>query len=138
MICSEAQVFCNDYILTPLSGEWDEYYVPSAKPDLYPPDLTAYLDSSNVTSVIGSQNTWSQSNYNIYNQFLAGGDWMRSQLPNLEMVINSGVRTVIYDGDADYICNYMGVESMVRLSFFLLLHLLPLLLTFAMTLSMHA
>jgi hypothetical protein len=23
------------------------------------------------------------------------------------------VRTIIYDGDADYICNYIGVESMV-------------------------
>lgn len=47
---------------------------------------------------------------------------MRSQLSNLEMVINSGVRTVLYDGDADYICNYIGVESMVRSSFFLVPH----------------
>jgi len=29
------------------------------------------------------------------------------------MVINAGVRTVLYDGDADYICNYMGFEAMV-------------------------
>jgi hypothetical protein len=34
--------------------------------------------------------------------------------PNLEAVINAGVRTVIYDGDADFIVNYMGVEAMVR------------------------
>ena len=24
------------------------------------------------------------------------------------------VRTFLYDGDADYICNYMGFEAMVR------------------------
>jgi hypothetical protein len=28
------------------------------------------------------------------------GDWMRSSLPDLELVINSGVRVLIYDGDA--------------------------------------
>jgi len=52
----------------------------------------------------------------IYNQFAATGDWMRSSLPNLEAVIDAGVRTVIYDGDADYILNYFGVEAMVRTS----------------------
>jgi hypothetical protein len=46
---------------------------------------------------------------------------MRSSSSNLELVINAGVRTVIYDGDADYICNYMGVEAMVRASCFVLI-----------------
>jgi len=41
---------------------------------------------------------------------------MRSSSSNLELVINAGVRTVIYDGDADYILNYIGVEAMVRKS----------------------
>jgi carboxypeptidase C (cathepsin A) len=74
----------------------------------------------------------------VYAQFAATGDWMRSSLSELEMVINSGVRTVIYDGDADYICNYMGVEAMVRPPCFLLPHTPTLLLTFVMTPSMHA
>ena len=39
---------------------------------------------------------------------------MRSSRPHLEKVINAGVRTVIYDGDADYVCNYQGVENMVN------------------------
>ena len=41
------------------------------------------------------------------------GDWMRSSRPHLEKVINAGVRTTIFDGDVDYICNYQGVENMV-------------------------
>ena len=41
---------------------------------------------------------------------------MRSKRSNLETVIDAGVRTVLYDGDADYICNYMGFEAMVRAS----------------------
>jgi len=39
---------------------------------------------------------------------------MRSSRPHLEKVINAGVRTAIFDGDADYICNYQGVENMVN------------------------
>jgi carboxypeptidase C (cathepsin A) len=88
--------------------------VPTANPDPYPPTLDPYLHSAAVTSKIGSQSTWVESNTDIYDQFAATGDWMRSSSPNLEAVINAGVRTVIYDGDADFIVNYMGVEAMVR------------------------
>lgn len=42
------------------------------------------------------------------------GDWMRSSSSHLEKVINAGVRTVVYAGDADYICNYQGIENMVN------------------------
>ena len=39
---------------------------------------------------------------------------MRTSRPHLEKVINAGIRTIIYDGDVDYICNYQGVENMVN------------------------
>lgn len=94
------------------------YYVPTANPDPYPPELETYLHSSAVTSRIGSQSTWVKGNNDVYAQFARTGDWMRSSIRDLEMVINSNVRTVIYDGDADYICNYIGVEAMVRPLFF--------------------
>lgn len=42
------------------------------------------------------------------------GDWMRTSRPHLEKVIIAGVRTAIYDGDADYICNHQGVENMIN------------------------
>lgn len=58
--------------------------------------------------------TWQDTNYGIYYQFAATGDWMRSAISALEEVINSDVRTVIYAGDADYIGNHVGVEAMVR------------------------
>jgi carboxypeptidase C (cathepsin A) len=78
--------------------------------------LDPYLHSAAVTSKIGSQSTWVQTNTGIYKQFTSTGDWMRSSRPDLEAVINASVRTIIYDGDADYIVNYMGVEAMVRAS----------------------
>ena len=69
-----------------------------------------------MTSKIGSQVPWAETNYGVSGQFGTTGDWIRSSSANLELVINAGVRTVIYDGDADYVCNYMGVEAMVRAS----------------------
>jgi len=112
-VCSAAQSFCGANILGPLLGHWDPYYVPSAYPDPYPPALDQYLNSPAVTSKIGSQSTWIMGSDDVNKDFASTGDEMRSSLSNLELVINAGVRTVLYDGDADYICNYMGFEAMV-------------------------
>jgi len=69
-----------------------------------------------VTSNTGSHAEWEESNPDVYrhSNFAVSGDLIRSSLPDLEEVIKAGVRTVIYDGDADYLVNYMGVEAMVR------------------------
>lgn len=64
-------------------------------------------------SKIGAEQRWEETNDQVYSNFAATGDWMLSSSPDLEAVINAGVRTVIYDGDADYILNFMGVEMMV-------------------------
>jgi len=110
-VCSAAQDYCNSYILSPLAGNYDLYYILAKKPDPYPPNITDYLNS--IKSKIGAATTWTETNDNVYYKFAATGDWMRTSKPDLENVINSGVRTLIYDGDADYIMNFKGVEAMV-------------------------
>ncbi|KAJ7655893.1 serine carboxypeptidase [Mycena rosella] len=96
-VCSAAQSFCNNNILSPLVGSFDVYYV--------------YLAS--IRTKIGGEVTWQETNDDVYDNFAATGDWMRSSLPDLELVINSGVRVLVYDGDADYILNFNGVEAMI-------------------------
>jgi hypothetical protein len=49
----------------------------------------------------------------VYHRFAAADDWLRTSRPDLEKVINEGVRTVIYDGDADFILNFDCVEATV-------------------------
>ncbi|KAJ7629038.1 serine carboxypeptidase, partial [Roridomyces roridus] len=110
-VCSAAQSNCNNNILSPLVGSFDVYYVLSPSDDPYPPDISSYLAS--VRTTVGAEVTWQMTNDDVYDNFAATGDWMRSSLPDLEMVINSGVRVLIYDGDADYILNFNGVEAMV-------------------------
>ncbi|KAI0758948.1 alpha/beta-hydrolase [Fomes fomentarius] len=111
--CSTAQNFCNGNVLSPLAGDYDYYYVLSLNHDPYPPDITSYLRSSAVTSKIGAESTWQKTNNQVYSNFASTGDWMHNSRPDLEKVIDAGVRTLIYDGDADYILNFHGVEAMV-------------------------
>ncbi|KAJ7339770.1 serine carboxypeptidase [Mycena albidolilacea] len=110
-VCSAAQNYCNNNILSPLVGDHDIYYVLADEDDAYPPDITSYLAS--VASKIGAEVTWQMTNDDVYNNFAETGDWMRSALPALESVIDAGIRVLIYNGDADFIVNYQGVEDML-------------------------
>lgn len=76
------------------------YYVLAKDPDPYPPDLTTYLTSKTLMKTIGAEATWAESSDTVYNNFAKTGDWMTNSRPFLETVINAGVRTIIYDGDA--------------------------------------
>ncbi|KAI0352787.1 serine carboxypeptidase [Trametes cingulata] len=113
-VCSEAQSFCNNNILSPLAGNYDVYYVLAKNPDPYPPSLDSYLTNKSLMQKIGAESTWQETNDDVYSNFAATGDWMHNSRPDLETVINAGVRTIIYDGDADYILNFHGVEAMVN------------------------
>ncbi|KAI0374464.1 serine carboxypeptidase [Pilatotrama ljubarskyi] len=112
-ICSNAQDFCNSEILTAVLGPYDPYYILSTEPDPYPPDLAPYLTNTSLMKTIGAESAWVMSSDDIYFNFAETGDWMRNSRPLLEKVINASVRTIIYDGDADYILNFNGVEAMV-------------------------
>ncbi|KAI0643605.1 Alpha/Beta hydrolase protein [Trametes meyenii] len=118
LICSIAQGLCNSFILTPLSGTHDVYYVLSHNPDPYPPSLDAYLGNQSIVSRIGAETEWKVFQNAVYSNFATTGDWMRNVRPKLESVIDAGIRTVVYDGDAtsltlDYILNFHGVEALV-------------------------
>ncbi|KAJ7056231.1 serine carboxypeptidase [Mycena amicta] len=101
LICQSAQSFCNGAILTPLSSNWNPDYVISP------------VGVNSIASQIGAETTWVSTNSEVYNGFALTGDWVRTSIHNLETVINAGVRVTVYDGDADFLCNYVGVEAML-------------------------
>lgn len=99
-VCSKAQSNCNNNVLSPLAGNWDVYYVLTQNPDPYPPSLDTYLGSTSLTNAIGAQASWSETSGAVYDNFAATGDWMHNSRPDLQTVIDSGVRVLVYDGDA--------------------------------------
>ena len=88
-VCSAAQNYCNTNILIPLVGVWDLYYILTADPDPYPPDITGYLNQ--IQATIGAEIPWQELSNDVYSNFAETGDWMHNSRPDLESVINAGV-----------------------------------------------
>jgi hypothetical protein len=64
-VCSAAQSYCNNNILSPLAGNYDVYYVPTPNPDPYPPAIDNLFTSS-FRSKIGAEVSWQETNYDVY------------------------------------------------------------------------
>ncbi|CAE6440030.1 unnamed protein product [Rhizoctonia solani] len=110
--CRSAQGYCNSYVLNRLHGRYNVYDV-RVKDSKYPYDLSKLLSNSSFMASIGARSAWNARNFDVYNNFGTTGDWMRNSRPILEKVIDAGVRTLLVNGDADYMCNYMGLELMI-------------------------
>ncbi|KAH8829056.1 serine carboxypeptidase [Flagelloscypha sp. PMI_526] len=104
--CSAAQSYCNNNILSPLAGDWDVYYVLAKNPDPY---------LASIKDKVGAEKDWQMTNTDVYSQFASTGDWMRNDGKTLAKVIDAGVTTLVYCGDADFILNYPGIENMLSL-----------------------
>ncbi|GAA98536.1 uncharacterized protein L969DRAFT_95229 [Mixia osmundae IAM 14324] len=112
-VCSAAQSYCNNYVLSPLAGNQDVYFYALPSTDPYPADLTPLLTNSTFMASIGATSTWQQSSSPVYSNFARTGDWMYNSSPQLQTVINAGVRVHVFSGDRDYILNSVGVEALV-------------------------
>lgn len=111
--CSTAQEACNNDILIPAAGNASFYDVRNDDPDPYPPNLVPLLTQKGFQRAIGAETNWTESSDAVYENFFESGDWMIDCSSQLEHVIDAGIRTLIYAGDADYVVNYMGVEAMM-------------------------
>ena len=89
LVCSAAQDYCNNNILEPLVGDWDVYYILTADPDPYPPDISGYMYQ--IQTTVGAGTVWQEISEDVYDNFAETGDWMHSSRPDLESVINAGV-----------------------------------------------
>ena len=84
--------------------------VPSNDPN--PPETYVnYLRQSSVAKAIGAQSTYQECPNAPYQKFASTGDNSRSFLTQLSDVVKSGVQTVVWAGDADWICNWFGNQA---------------------------
>ncbi|CDH59771.1 carboxypeptidase y precursor [Lichtheimia corymbifera JMRC:FSU:9682] len=68
-----------------------------------------YLNRPEVMKAIGAQvDKYESCNMAINFQFNMAGDWMRPYVNEVAPLLEDGIRILIYAGDADYICNWMG------------------------------
>ncbi|KAF1984927.1 putative serine carboxypeptidase [Aulographum hederae CBS 113979] len=114
-ICSAADNFCYsevEYIYDIYTGR-DEYDVRELMPDPFPPEFYVdYLNSPDVLAAIGAYVNFTEGSPTVGTAFGATGDDDRlfDIYGDLRDIHASGAQLVLYFGDADYICNWLGGE----------------------------
>ncbi|GAM88844.1 hypothetical protein ANO11243_068780 [Dothideomycetidae sp. 11243] len=109
--CADADSTCYQEIEGPLSqtADFDVYDIREPSNDPYPPETyQTYLTSSAVVKAIGAKSTYTECSDSAGTGFSNTGDDSRSLLSTLGSVVSSGISVVLWAGDADWICNYMG------------------------------
>ncbi|OCK73133.1 putative carboxypeptidase S1 [Lepidopterella palustris CBS 459.81] len=109
--CSNADNTCYNEIEGPLSqvADFDVYDIREPSNDPYPPSTySTYLTKSSVVKAIGAKSTYQECPNAPYNKFATTGDDARSFLDTLSAVVSTGLTTLIWAGDADWICNWFG------------------------------
>ncbi|PNP78538.1 hypothetical protein FNYG_08168 [Fusarium nygamai] len=109
--CGKADDICRKAIESPLEklADFDAYDIRAPSNDSFPPKTYyTYLSSPSVKKAIGARADYQECGNESFNKFMASGDRARSFLPTLSQVIDSKIQVLIWAGDADWICNWMG------------------------------
>lgn len=116
--CKNADDFCSNNILSPALGDYDPYDLRQNSSALFPPEYYVnFLGLSSTVSAIGAKSTYSECPDAPYEPFVTTGDDARTFLPQLGALADTGLKILIWAGDADIICNWVGVqEAMLSMS----------------------
>ena len=114
--CIAAQELCNLSEMIPYQLTGQNPYdirIPCAVPPLCydMSNIGKYLNTQSVQAALGVKGTWQSCNQAINIMFALGGDWMRNFQTDLPDLLASGVRVLVYAGDCDFICNWLGNKA---------------------------
>ncbi|KAH7492260.1 putative serine carboxypeptidase [Phytophthora ramorum] len=124
--CVDGESFCMEKLFEPLlSSGRNPYDIRLSCKD--PNDDTScydmsyvskYLDAPNVRAVLGVDSkrvgAWQECNSQVYEAFDKTADPAKPYNSYVAELLNSGVRVLIYAGDADLVCNWYGNEAWTR------------------------
>ncbi|MCJ1228497.1 hypothetical protein MMC12_005158 [Toensbergia leucococca] len=115
-ICSAADNFCADEVESIYDNvlDRDEYDFRELEPDPFPYEFYVdYLNTAAVQSAIGAYQNFSEYANAVGTAFGTTGDDGRevSTVQDMLDLVEQGVTVMMYTGDADYNCNWLGGEA---------------------------
>lgn len=115
-ICSIADTFCANHVesIYDVYLNRDEYDFRELMPDPFPYEFYIdYLNTPKVQAAIGAYVNYTESNTAVGNAFGSTGDDGRimNTIEDLKKLVDQGVTVVMYTGDADYNCNWLGGQK---------------------------
>lgn len=109
--CENAYSTCAQYIENPIinAKDYDVYDVREPSNDPYPPaTYSTYINQASIRSKIGAAVSYTECSNDVSNNFYDFGDDSRSTLSTMLSDVQSGIQVLMWAGDADFICNYVG------------------------------
>jgi len=109
--CSTAYAICNYGELIPyqLTGynPYDMRIKCAVPPLCYDmSQVDGFLNSADVQKELGTSKKWESCNRIVNMAFQ--GDWMKTYQQMLPDMLADGIKVLVYAGDVDYICNWLG------------------------------
>jgi len=76
--------------------------------------VTTFLNTDAVQKQLGTTGSWGSCNRGVSMAFELAGDWMKSFHHLIPDMLHDGINVLIYAGDQDYICNWLGNKAWTK------------------------
>ncbi|ORX63097.1 alpha/beta-hydrolase, partial [Hesseltinella vesiculosa] len=105
--CVTASAFCIKYVQTVYKNS-NRSLSDIRTSEEIPATYTRFLNATSTRKAIGVKLAFQPCSYDVGMGFISSGDAMRNFAPHVASLLNHGVQVLLYAGDADYLCNWMG------------------------------
>ncbi|KIJ40385.1 hypothetical protein M422DRAFT_173658 [Sphaerobolus stellatus SS14] len=108
-VCSKADNACSQQTFSAVIGDRDDDDLRQTAPGSFPPEFyLTLLKNATIKAKIGATSTYSECPNAPFILFTKTGDDARTWLPQLETLVDSGLKVLLWAGDADINCNWIG------------------------------
>ncbi|KAF9452095.1 alpha/beta-hydrolase [Macrolepiota fuliginosa MF-IS2] len=113
-ICRDADDFCVNNVFVPAVGDRDSDDLRQNSSALFPPEFYVnFLRDPKTRQKIGAEVTYNECPDAPFEKFVTTGDDARTLLPSLAALADAKMKILIWAGDADINCNWLGGHASV-------------------------